>query len=92
MNHGGPGLEEPDAYFESQWEALLATVRVDGALACPASVDVNSTAVYDAAYESAAEELDDTLEDGDMEIKVHKRGPRTPVLACRPRTTGGEAL
>jgi hypothetical protein len=29
----------------------LATARVDGALACPASVDVNSAAVYDDAYE-----------------------------------------
>ena len=81
MNHGGPGLEESDAYFESQWEVLLAKARADGALACPASVDVNSTAVYDAEYESAAEELDDALEDGDVEIKVHKRGrgrPREP--------------
>ena len=78
MLDGGPGLEEPDAYFESQWEVLLAKARVDGALACPASVDVNSTAVYDAAYESAAEELDDALEDGDVEIKVHKRGRGRP--------------
>jgi hypothetical protein len=80
MNHGGPGLEEPDAYFDKQWEVLLAKARVDGALACPASVDVDSTAVYDAAYESAAEELDDALEDGDVAIKVHKRRgrPRKP--------------
>ena len=72
-------MELPDAHFESQWEALLATARVDGAVACPASFDVNGTAVYDAAHESAAEELDDALEDGDDEIKVHKRGRGRPM-------------